>query len=91
MREVRSELHKRNLIYTPEVRAKMSKSISDKLKMKMLNNEVSPGKGKLTLSQVTNYRKLYENGEISKKQIILETGVNESTVSRFLTYATFKV
>lgn len=80
-----------NMVYTDEIRAKMSKSISANRMQKMRNDEVTSGRGKLKLSQVNYYRKLYEEKKITKRQIINETGLNESSVSRFLTYVTFNV
>lgn len=86
MREARD-----SYVYTPEVRERMSSGIKNSRRERMLNDEPNVGKGKLTLSQVTYYRQQYESGQMSKRDIINETGVNESTVSRFLTYVTFNV
>lgn len=74
--------------YTKQTKKKMSISISEQRKQAILNDKLV-SKQKLTYSIVKHYRELYEQGKITRKQIRLELGVNESTVTRFLNYTTF--
>lgn len=85
MREGREKM-----IYTEEYRKNLSERVKKTVLNKILNNKVH-GRGKLTLTEVTAYRILHSTGKMTSKEIQEQTGLNQSSVTRFLNRTTFNV